>query len=437
MKSSRKLRHLTRTGAVVLFSALCLLIGTATSSLAAGQPGRAHPRTASNAPDGLSWPEYRLMMAQMPLDAAATKIQALAAQPGPAHRGFFDTKVDDGSRTLTVYWHGPVPAIMQRLISKLRANVDVRLVKTRYSLATLNRDILAAIHTGRGVVSGYPMTDGSGIHIGIRTSDPRAATMIASAMGSRFGIPVVAALSGVDHPQSCAVPGSNATLGPGSRCYDLEDFWGGDVIQSSYVFCTGGFGVHDSSGGEYLITAAHCAYNGSGYANGITFHNGQDSGHWQLIGQITDVPGPHDWAVIPTGSGNQYYDGPGIYSGDTNNTKTVAGQQATSVGDSLCESGAFGGVLCGFTVQQLNVSLQDSDVPSQTWTSLALATSGSGDFSISGDSGGPWFSLDGCCTHVWAKGIHHGLYSTGGTEYEVFTPITVATSDSGLTVNTG
>ena len=51
-------------------------------------------------------------------------------------------------------------------------------------------------------------------------------------------------------------------------------------------------------------------------------------------------PGPA--AVIPTGTGNRYYDGPGIYNGDTTHTKTVAGQQATSVGDSLTHGLYFG-----------------------------------------------------------------------------------------------
>jgi hypothetical protein len=418
---------------------MCLVLGTAAASLAAGTPGRAHPAHPArqvSPPDGMSWRVYHLMMAQQPLDAAATKIQTLAAGPGPAHAGFFETKVDASTHILTVYWHGPVPANVQRLVSGLRAKVDVQVVKTRYSLATLNRDVLAAIHVGGGVVGGYPLTDGSGIHLSVHSLNPRTAGSVASAMRSRFGVPVVATLSGVDHPQYCAVPYSYAPLGPGSRCYDLENFWGGDVIQSSYVFCTGGFGVHNPSGGEYLMTAAHCAYNGSGYANGITFHNGQDPSHWQLVGHITDVPRPHDWAVIPTGTGDVYYDGPGIYNGDTYHTKTVVGQQATSVGDSLCESGAFGGVLCNFTVRQLNVSLQDPDVPSQTWTALALATSGSGNFTINGDSGGPWFSLYSGCSCVWAKGIHHGLFYNG-TEYEVFTPISVATNDSGLRVNAG
>lgn len=193
--------------------------------------------------------------------------------------------------------------------------------------------------------------------------------------------------------------------------------------------------MHDSSGRTYLITAAHCADNGSGYVNGITFTNGQTPGDQQrTIGTITDVPGPHDLAVIPTNAGTHYYDGHGILNGDTTNTKIVAGQQAVSLGDSLCESGAFGGVQCGFTVAVLDVSETDPNYPSQMWSGLAGTT---GNSATDGDSGGPWFSLDGCCTYVWAKGIEHGTFPFGNTFYEGFTPITTATSDMGVTVNTG
>ena len=450
MKSIR-LRNFKRCGVVVLFSALCLVFGTTATSFASGAPGQTHPAVGAAGqarsarafvpPDGMSMQTYRLMMAQMPLDAAATRIQALAARPGPAHRGFFVTKVDASRHILTVYWHGRVPANVRRVISELRATVNVRVAQTRYSLAALNRDVLAAVHSGHGVLGGWPLTDGNGINLSVRTTNAGSA---AAAMRARFGVPAVITRvtkpGGVNRLLYCAVQNSNANLGPGSRCNDWENFWGGDVIQQQAYpggsFCSGGFGVHNSGGGEYLLTAAHCADNGSGYVNGVAFHNGQDSRNWKFVGNITDVPGPHDAAVIPTGTGAQYYDGPGIYNGDTTHTKFVAGQQATSVGDSLCESGAFGGVICGFRVSQLNVTLPDPDYPSQTWTALALATQSSGNFPIPGDSGGPWFSLDGCCTHVWAKGITHGLYFPN-VVYAVFTPVTVATSDMGVTVNQG
>ena len=219
------LRQFRRTSLVAaLFSALCLALGTATASLAAGAPGQAHPDRPSAPPDGMSWHVYHLMMAQLPLDAAATRIQALAARPGPAHRGFFETAVNDSRRVLTVYWHGRVPASAQRLISRLRARVDLRVVQTRYSLATLNRDVLRAISSGSGVAGGYPLTDGSGIHLSVHAPSTRSAASVASAMRSRLGIPVVATPTGPAVPQYCAVPKSHATLGPGSRCYDLENF---------------------------------------------------------------------------------------------------------------------------------------------------------------------------------------------------------------------
>lgn len=428
---------------MVVTASLCLALGTAASSGAAGPHGRAHPahpaRQVSGPPDGMSWRIYRLMLAQEPLDAAATRIQALAARPGPARTGFFETKVDASRGILTVYWHGPVPASVQRLISGLRARIDIQVVHTRYSLAALNRDVLAAIHSGSSVTRGWPMTDGSGIVLGVHTSNPRYAASVASAFRARLGVPVTATPVGQDQPQYCVVHTSD-TLAPPARCNDYSPFWGGDVIlqyaQPGHVRgCTGGFGAHDSFGHQYLITAAHCAYNGSAYVNGVTFYNGQDSANRQVVGNITDVPGPYDLADIPASTGAEYYDGPGTDNGDTHNTKFVSGQQATSVGDWLCESGARGGVICAMHVTQMNVCAQDPDVPSQTWTNLAQATSGTGSFAIPGDSGGPWFSLNGS-NHVWAKGIHRGHTIVGTTEVEEFTPITLDTS-LGLTVNTG
>jgi hypothetical protein len=161
--------------------------------------------------------------------------------------------------------------------------------------------------------------------------------------------------------------------------------------------------------------------------------------HWQGIGAITDVPGEHDWAAIPAGTGDQIYYGPGIYSGDTHATRTVAGQHATSVGDSLCESGSFGGLLCNFTVSALNYSYHQTG-PSQTWTDA-----GPGDLRLRAVDHGRW--------RQWRPvvlagrkhpGMGHGHPPRPAGERrgparvdEMFTPVTVATSDNGLVVNAG
>jgi hypothetical protein len=428
---SFKQKGMKAFGAAAIASALIMGIGTATSARAAGQPTAPQ---AARLPMGMTAADFQLMQEQTPLDAAATKIQALAAKPGAAHDGFFDTKVVPSRHTLIVYWHGSVPASMQRLITQLQGKITIQVVKTRYSLATLNAAIAQSVRTG-GATGGYTAVDGSGITISLPAGSMRPAA--ARAFSASLGVPVTVVPAAAGQLQTCA-PNSSDNLGAGSRCDDISpDFWGGAVIQSSLFYCSTGFGVHNSGGGLYLMTAAHCSDNGSGYVNGTVFHNGQDSAHWLLVGSITDVPGNHDGALIPTSAGNHYYDGPGVTTTDTTNTKIVAGQLAVSVGDSLCESGAFGGVICGFNVTSTTYSRPDPNFGTPTWTNLALATSSSGRFTIGGDSGGPWFSLDGCCTHVWAKGIHQGLQPINGVEYEVFTPVTVIANDTGTSVNTG
>jgi hypothetical protein len=422
--------------AITLFvlAALGLFLGLAPTSYASTGPGhRAHAAAPMPRMPGLTPRIYALMRAQVPLDRAATQIQDAAAKPAKnadpkpvaGFSGFFETQVNDATRTLTVRWHGQVPADIMRLIKRLRGKVTIRIAHTRYSLATLNHAVSHALRIDSAVTGGYPLNDGSGVHIDVRTMNVRAVEL---AMRPRLGVPVIASPSGGVRLQATCTFAPGDTAGPGSRCYDLPPgFWGGDVIQSAYAGCTGGFGVHDASGNTYMLTAAHCAETSPGvYQNGVNFWNGNYTAY---MGQITDVPGPYDWAEIPTSTANRYYDGPGIYAGDSYYTKQVVGQQGTSVGDWLCESGAFGGVKCSMRVTALNYS-------DGTWISMALASAGAG-YSINGDSGGPWFSL-AWSGAVTAAGIHHGITTDmfGHPTAEVFTPISLVNNLAGFWVNT-
>lgn len=385
-----------------------------------------HAGAAPVPPQEVNQRSYELLLAQVPLDEAATRIEQAAAKLGAANDGFFNTEVHPASHLLIVRWHGAVPAAITRLVNRIDGKISIRVVPAAYSFAVLEHAITRAMRLDPAVSGGYPLTSGSGLQLYVRASGMHAA---ASLIRARLGIPVVTAASPRVNLLASCIPDPSNTLGPGSRCYDLPPgFWGGDVIISPYVDCTGGFGVHDSAGNEFMMTAAHCAETPNGFENGVHFINGNNTAS---VGYITDVPGPHDGALIPTSTGNRYYDGRGIYAGGSYFTKQVVGQLWTSVNDNLCESGAFGGVIC-----QMVVKATGATIPGDRWNDVALAASLTGNLPIQGDSGGPWFSLAGSGT-VNAQGITHAnvLYPDGSV-FAVFTPISVLSGDMGVSVNT-
>jgi hypothetical protein len=427
----------------VLPAVSAALVAVLAVGIGAAAPAQAAPAPATpvTIPDGMSQAMYHQMMAQIPLERVADQIQAAAARPGAGHDGFFDTWLDVDHHTVTVYWHGTMPGDIAALIAGLRSpSVTVRVASARYSMTELTAAVRRGL-TQPGVLSGQPLNDGSGIQLNLAQAGPAthaglagaAAPDLGSTLTASLGVPVRTGTGGpVTFQATCVFSGGTALAAP-SRCDDRQPgYWGGNVIinTANGSGCSSAFGMHSvSTGLLYLATAAHCSENASGTpVNGVTFTNGDRT---QTVGTSVDVPGPHDEALIGTSSGNQYYDGPGIYAGDTHNTKRVVGQGGVSINQSLCESGAFGGVICGFTVEAINVS-----PTGDPFNSLTEAVSTTGRYTIAGDSGGPWFTLAGTGT-VTARGIHEGLTIDGaGNQVELFTPITVLANDSGVAVNT-
>lgn len=423
-------------GAIGLTTLAAPLASAATGNRAtASSAGRASPGPAAPAPaSGMTPLMVRRMTAQIPLDAAATRIQHAAATLDARDDGFFQTAVDADRHTLTVYWRGTVPGNIARLIRSL-ANPQLRIsvVPATYDLAQLSDALVKASHLP-GFMSGAPQPDGSGISVILAATGPAVAPL-------QVGVPVHVARS----PQrgqftSTCAPGfagvtQPALLAP-SRCDDrMPGFWGGDVILNNKAgtACSTAFGVHDSSGHGYMVTAAHCSesVDNTPPVNGISFTNGDLT---QTMGTSIDAPGPHDDALIATSAGNQYYDGPGITKGDTHNTKLVVGQAGTSKGDWLCESGAFGGVQCNLHVTDVN-AMETDPASGITFSGVAYA---SGPLVIPGDSGGPWFALASQPGTVSARGVTSGRFisPTTGQLEDTFTPMSVVTQDTGVTVNT-
>jgi hypothetical protein len=204
---------------------------------------------------------------------------------------------------------------------------------------------------------------------------------------------------------------------------------GGDAITDLSHLCTSGYGIQ-ISGQNRLISAGHC-WAGTG----DTIYNQKWNGsNWigggGRMGSVT-----HDglaWQPPPQG----YYegtdssvitgcDGGGSCGGSkaiwlgqlgSSYTQTVADIGTWHVGDTVCESGAYGGEVCGMTVQQINYDIW-ADNYLHLYHHITRAFT-SGDLPVDGDSGGPVFSPTG---GIHAVGTQTAINTVYG--YDFFTGI--------------
>jgi hypothetical protein len=398
------------------------------------------PAVSPTIPYGMSALTYRRMLAQIPLDDAATLIRQAVTRPGAGHSGFVQIAVDDDHNRLMVYWHGPIPADIARLLASLRHRMQVEVAATRYSTATLDGAVSQVLHARSGlhVTEAGPLSDGSGIQVGV------AETALPAVKPQRlFGVSVPVKVVPGQVPRAAACyPNSLDTLGPPARCYDTALYWGGAVINDvsvtvngRYYSCSTGFGVHSTvDSKQYMLTASHCGNGGNTMMNGNLT---------ATLGPVYGLNHSHDDEAILTSPGASYYDGPGIYHGDTHNVKNVAGEQPSNIGDWVCESGAFGGVMCNMQIPKngLNQTWQYIDIVGGielTVSRVAVTTKGTGGdnggFITPGDSGGPVFAL-AANNEVTAKGINLA-YNTANNN-NAFMTIDWISSDFKVQVNTG
>jgi hypothetical protein len=418
----------TLLAAVAGFACLAGLVPV--SAMAGASPA---PRAVI--PDGMSALTYHRMVAQIPLDDAATRIRQAVARPGQGHAGLVQIWVDDDHNQLTVYWHGTVPADIARLLASLRHRVQVRVAAARYSTAQLDQAVSRVFRSQPGVrvTMAGPLPDGSGIEVGIAGTARAAAALRLPHMGVAVKIVTRPPLRPATCHQNSAKTVPSDTLGPPARCNDLPPgFWGGAVIinQVHGNGCSTGFGVHSTvDSKQYMLTASHCGNDRD------SFKNGQET---QTLGNMYGENHAHDDGAILTSPGNAYYDGPGIFKGDTHNTKLVAGEQPSNKGDWVCESGAYGGVMCSMQITALNLTYSEYDPDDgNTYivSRIAETTLGSGGDNggllTDGDSGGPVFSL-AANNKVTAKGINLGVGASND-----FMTIDWVSSDFKVQVNTG
>jgi hypothetical protein len=385
-------------------AALCALLALALAPGAGAAPARAEVP----APAG----DEAMMLAQLPLDAAADRITAMADRPGT---GFTNIVLSVPERTVTVYWKGTPPAATARAIAALeRPDVHIRLRRAAYSKAELD----AAIAATGARRSGYQARglrirslgaepDGSGLVVRVAAAQPGAGARAAATrlVADRPGMETMAtelrAATGVD---TRVIPHPGATPTAGTRLEDLNPHYAGARLWSTFNSgCSTGFQLRRRSDGRvFNTTAAHCGgRNEPLHTAWYSYLGPNDANH--SFGDTWYFDWDNDTQFIRGGNNvsGRTYDG-GVKAG-TQFSKPVAGIRAAQyAGNWVCSSGAQTGTLCGAVLQyrwQEWVDGADANV----W--MWWATKGDHQTAnAKGNSGGPVFSLTSDPNRVYAEG---------------------------------
>jgi hypothetical protein len=224
-----------------------------------------------------------------------------------------------------------------------------------------------------------------------------------------------------------------------SRIADTPPFNGGDAIVSATQHedgCTTGFGI-EIGGVDRLLTAGHCYLVGTSVINARSLGGTAISGSGASMGTVTESgweSGELDSEVISGPGSDLIWTGP---IGDPQRA-TVSGVGIWAVGDQVCTSGAYGGEICGLTVQHVNYCMLLNAAFSNIRLDLRYVchitqVQGSREI-VRGDSGGPVFRFSGSALE--AVGTVSGFNSSGnGVSW--FTGINAILGRWGASLRTG
>lgn len=226
--------------ALIVCVVLAGALGQAASGPAAAEPKPTNPSPATTQQTPLEQTQERLT-------AVTDQIEALVAREHQAR--YTGVEIVPEQNRVIVYWVGQLPASVQAILtSAQRQGITTEVRQAKHSKAQLDKARHAVLRDPRaravGISLVYSNADGSGITVGVAGS-----LSAARELDAVRNSPVRVALY--------SQPFMKPALG---RYNDTSPFWGGVAY---YVFnasraCTTGFGVHNSAGTTYILTAAHC-----------------------------------------------------------------------------------------------------------------------------------------------------------------------------------
>jgi hypothetical protein len=219
-----------------------------------------------------------------------------------------------------------------------------------------------------------------------------------------------------------------------SRIADTPPFNGGDAIVSASDHadgCSSGFGIV-IRGALNLLTAGHCYSVGTTVINARSLGGTAISGSGVTMGKVTE-------SAENSEVDSEVISAPGsdlIWTGPIGNPQraTVSGVGTWAVGDQVCTSGAYGGEICGLTVQHVNYCMTFTvDVIILHYECHITQVQGARE-TVPGDSGGPVFRFNGSALE--AVGTDTG-FNASGNGVSWFTGIYAILGEWGASLHTG
>jgi len=203
---------------------------------------------------------------------------------------------------------------------------------------------------------------------------------------------------------------------------DTPAFWGGAGITNSGGICSSGYGVRNSSGTVFSVTAGHCFANG---ANALV-ESGLRSYGTVSARRLPTVTGhPMDMELL----GGQSYAGR-VYTGgvvSTTSRPVTAAGAAFAGYNNYCHSGRTTGENCGHTATSTN-----AQVCTATGCKSPVIAFTGGTMIQGGDSGGAFYAIDSA-GKAWIRG---NVIATDGTTGWA-QPWTTVASQYGVSIVTG
>ena len=366
----------SRHGAIkrrpLLFLALVLVASL--GGIAAGSPAIAvptRPDVRTEIPGGFgSWAE--LWGVQEKINDALREIRAAADAIGSD--GYGGAYAAPENRELRLYWHGPMPAAVAKVVEAQRQIVPVRVLPAKYSKKVLDAEVqrlgAEVWAAGLDVAEVGPKSDGSGVLVLMNRKGSAPSARASSALRS-------ASVDIQIDDSTDLVP----TLASRSRWDDKPLYHAGARTvanpQGEPYGCTTGFAVW-RQGRSMLLSAAHCFVPGEYPRDG-----GGD-----VVGRVVDRSDVNDTLIVEAGARGRIWDGgPG-----STVAQSVSGYSASAQGNLLCTSGSRSGVICGVRVEAVDVFF---DVPGENRRLYPMVRAIQVDDRAAaghGDSGGPVFS---------------------------------------------